>query len=116
MGMRSFGRGSEQTIIPFGGRSGALRLATGRYFTPAGRSFDGPGIDPDVEVLQDVPANQDNDKALTLHTSCCAELLHRNRRALHLVLNRIKPLIGWAHDQPNSAHSTARRHRAIRPR
>jgi C-terminal processing protease CtpA/Prc len=25
MGMRSFGRGSEQTIIPFGGRSSALR-------------------------------------------------------------------------------------------
>jgi carboxyl-terminal processing protease len=62
IGARSFGKGSEQTIIPLGGRSGALRLTTGRYFTPAGRTFDGKGILPDIEV----PAGQDNDKALTL--------------------------------------------------
>ena len=66
MGSRSFGRGSQQTIIPLGGRSGAIRLTTGRYFTPAGRSFDGTGILPDIEVLQDVSASQDSDKALTL--------------------------------------------------
>jgi len=61
VGTRSFGKGSEQTIIPLGERSGALRLTTGRYFAPAGRSFDGTGIVPDVEVLPD-----DNDKALIL--------------------------------------------------
>jgi carboxyl-terminal processing protease len=66
IGTRSFGRGSVQTIVPLGGRSGALRLTTGRYFTPAGRSFDGIGIVPDIEVPQGVPTSQENDKALTL--------------------------------------------------
>jgi carboxyl-terminal processing protease len=66
IGTRSFGRGSVQSIVPLFGRSGALRLTTGRYFTPAGRSFDGTGIMPDIEVLQDVPDNPENDKALKL--------------------------------------------------
>jgi carboxyl-terminal processing protease len=65
MGTRSFGKGSEQTIIWLGERSGAIRLTTGRYFTPAGRAFDGKGILPDIEVPE-VPAGQDNDKALAL--------------------------------------------------
>jgi len=65
IGARSFGKGSEQTIIPLDGRGGALRLTTGRYFTPAGRSFEGTGILPDIEVPE-VLASQDNDKALSL--------------------------------------------------
>jgi carboxyl-terminal processing protease len=43
-----------QTIIPLGG-NGAVRLTTARYFTPAGRSIQAKGIDPDIEVLQDIP-------------------------------------------------------------
>jgi len=35
-----------------GGRDGALRLTTARYYTPAGRSIQGPGIVPDMEVSQ----------------------------------------------------------------
>jgi carboxyl-terminal processing protease len=66
MGTRSFGRGSVQTIVPLGERSGALRLTTGRYFTPAGRSFDGTGILPDIEVPKDLPTSQEDDKALAL--------------------------------------------------
>jgi carboxyl-terminal processing protease len=66
IGIRSFGRGSVQTILPLGGRSGALRLTTGRYFTPAGHSIDGTGIVPDIEVLQDVSDNPKNDKALNM--------------------------------------------------
>jgi C-terminal processing protease CtpA/Prc len=54
-----------QTIVPLGARSGALRLTTGCYFTPAGRSLGGLGIVPDIEVLQDLPANPEDDKALT---------------------------------------------------
>jgi len=38
VGTRSFGKGSEQTIIPLGSGNGALRLITARYFTPAARS------------------------------------------------------------------------------
>ena len=54
MGTRSFGKGSVQTIIPLGG-NGAVRLTTARYYTPAGRSIQAKGIDPDREVLQDIP-------------------------------------------------------------
>ncbi len=54
MGTRSFGKGSVQTIIPLGG-NGAVRLTTARYFTPAGRSIQAKGIDPDQEVLQEIP-------------------------------------------------------------
>lgn len=49
MGTRSFGKGSVQTIIPVSG-DGALRLTTARYFTPSGRSIQGKGIDPDIQV------------------------------------------------------------------
>jgi carboxyl-terminal processing protease len=51
LGMTSFGKGSVQTLIPLrGGRDGALRLTTERYYTPSGRSIQGTGIDPDVYV------------------------------------------------------------------
>ena len=66
IGTRSFGKGSVQTIVPLGGRSGALRLTTGRHFTPAGQSIDGTGIVPDIEVLQDVSDNPKNDKVLNM--------------------------------------------------
>jgi carboxyl-terminal processing protease len=55
IGTRSFGKGSVQTIIPLGGGNGALRLTTARYYTPSGRSIQAKGIDPDIEVLQEVP-------------------------------------------------------------
>jgi carboxyl-terminal processing protease len=40
IGSRSFGKGSVPSIVPLGGGPGALRLTTGRYFTPARRSID----------------------------------------------------------------------------
>jgi carboxyl-terminal processing protease len=56
IGTRSFGKGSVQTIIPLGTGNGALALTTARYFTPSGHSIQAQGVTPDVEVLQDVPA------------------------------------------------------------
>ena len=51
VGMTSFGKGSVQSVIPLrGGRDGALRLTTERYYTPSGRSIQGTGIDPDIAV------------------------------------------------------------------
>jgi len=51
IGMTSFGKGSVQSIIPLrGGRDGALRLTTQRYYTPSGRSIQGTGIEPDIFV------------------------------------------------------------------
>jgi len=57
VGTRSFGKGSVQTIIPLGAGKGALRLTTARYFTPSGRSIQAKGIEPDIEVLQELPAD-----------------------------------------------------------
>ncbi|HMO29557.1 S41 family peptidase, partial [Enterovirga sp.] len=54
LGTRSFGKGSVQTVIPLGG-NGAVRLTTARYYTPSGRSIQAKGIEPDQEVLQDIP-------------------------------------------------------------
>jgi carboxyl-terminal processing protease len=46
-----------QTIIPLGPGNGALRLTTARYLTPSGRSIQAKGIEPDIKVLQEVPAD-----------------------------------------------------------
>ncbi len=54
LGTTTFGKGSVQTVIPLrGGRDGALRLTTQRYYTPSGRSIQATGIVPDVEVSAD---------------------------------------------------------------
>jgi len=55
MGTRSFGKGSVQTVIPLAG-NGGLRLTTARYYTPSGNSIQAKGITPDIEVIQDIPA------------------------------------------------------------
>jgi carboxyl-terminal processing protease len=53
VGVTSFGKGSVQTVIPVrGGKDGALKLTTGRYYTPSGGSIQGAGIEPDFEVAQ----------------------------------------------------------------
>ena len=49
LGTRSFGKGSVQTVIPLEG-DGAIRLTTARYYTPSGRTIQGVGIVPDVDV------------------------------------------------------------------
>lgn len=51
MGVKSFGKGSVQTIIALPG-NGAMRLTTARYYTPSGRSIQAEGIVPDIEVKQ----------------------------------------------------------------
>ncbi|WP_340646852.1 S41 family peptidase [Phenylobacterium sp.] len=53
VGLTSFGKGSVQTVIPLrGGMDGALKLTTARYYTPAGRSIQKTGIQPDLEVAE----------------------------------------------------------------
>jgi carboxyl-terminal processing protease len=54
IGSRSFGKGSVQTIMPLG-PNGALTLTTARYYTPSGRSIQAKGIQPDIQILEDVP-------------------------------------------------------------
>ncbi len=49
LGTPSFGKGSVQTVFPLEDGSG-LRLTTALYFTPAGRSIQEVGIQPDINV------------------------------------------------------------------
>ncbi|MFA5147100.1 MAG: S41 family peptidase [Candidatus Omnitrophota bacterium] len=49
MGMKTFGKGSVQTVIPLRDGS-ALRLTTASYFTPGGRMIRNQGVIPDVTV------------------------------------------------------------------
>lgn len=66
VGTRTFGKGSVQTLIPLSPDT-ALRLTTARYFTPAGRSVQEQGIEPDIEVPQ--LSDPDLDKRMTLRES-----------------------------------------------
>ena len=51
VGMTTFGKGSVQDVIPLrGGRDGALKITTQRYYTPNGRSIQGSGITPDIMI------------------------------------------------------------------
>jgi carboxyl-terminal processing protease len=49
LGVKSFGKGSVQTVMPLQG-NGAIRLTTARYYTPSGRSIQATGIEPDIIV------------------------------------------------------------------
>ena len=51
IGMTTFGKGSVQDVIPLrGGRDGALKITTQRYYTPNGRSIQASGITPDIFI------------------------------------------------------------------
>ena len=49
MGTQTFGKGSVQTILPLNNNT-AIKLTTARYYTPAGRSIQAKGIEPDITV------------------------------------------------------------------
>ena len=54
VGTRSFGKGTVQTIVPLGDKA-ALRLTTGCYYTPSGRSIQTAGITPDIVISENLP-------------------------------------------------------------
>jgi len=49
LGVKSFGKGSVQTVIPLSDGS-ALRLTTSKYFTPLGKVIHEKGVMPDIVV------------------------------------------------------------------
>ncbi len=61
MGVKSFGKGSVQTVIPLEKNHGAIRLTTSLYYTPSGKSIQAHGIEPDVEVSDAKIQKQKND-------------------------------------------------------
>jgi len=97
VGTTSFGKGSVQTVIPLkGGRDGALRLTTARYYTPAGRSIQGSGIEPDVEIAQ-TRVDVDKLKKLGLSEADLPKALSNEsgakRRGPHIPADQ--PPAGW---------------------
>ena len=56
IGTRTFGKGSMQSTIPLG--DAELIFTTALYFLPSGRSIQARGIDPDIEVSEDIPARE----------------------------------------------------------
>lgn len=49
VGTTSYGKGSVQTILPMFEQD-AVKLTIAKYYTPSGRSIDGIGITPDIEI------------------------------------------------------------------
>ncbi|MBB5517899.1 S41 family peptidase [Amphiplicatus metriothermophilus] len=70
LGTKTFGKGSVQTVIPLqNGLQGALRLTTAKYYTPAGRSIQSLGIEPDILMPvvypgQETPAKRPSERDL----------------------------------------------------
>ena len=59
VGMKTFGKGSVQTVIPLKDGS-ALRLTTSRYFTPNGRLIHNVGGIPDIRIeLKENPPEEE---------------------------------------------------------
>ena len=65
IGNTSYGKGSVQTILPMF-EDDAVKLTIAKYYTPSGRSIDGTGITPDIEINLDenAPLDTQLDKAL----------------------------------------------------
>ncbi len=61
VGVKSYGKGSVQTIVPLF-RGDAIKLTVAKYYTPSGISIDGVGIEPDVEIA--LPENAGKDVQL----------------------------------------------------
>ncbi|OGV51752.1 MAG: hypothetical protein A2017_10455 [Lentisphaerae bacterium GWF2_44_16] len=49
LGEKTFGKASIQSLVPLGDKS-AVRLTTGKYFTPDKKLIHGIGIQPDIKV------------------------------------------------------------------
>ena len=72
LGSRTFGKGSVQAPSQLSDGS-ALELTVGHYITPAGRSLDGVGVQPDVEVPPTTPANVIEQRAIEVLSGLTAD-------------------------------------------
>lgn len=73
VGTRTYGKGSVQEPSTLSDGS-ALELTVGRYLTPAGRSLDGVGVEPDVVVPPGEPAEVAERRAIDVLTGLVAAL------------------------------------------
>lgn len=73
VGTRTYGKGSVQEPSTLSDGS-AIELTVGRYLTPAGRSLDGVGIEPDVLVPPGSPPELAERRAVDVLTGLVAAL------------------------------------------
>jgi carboxyl-terminal processing protease len=73
VGSQTFGKGSVQEPSRLSDGS-ALELTVGRYLTPAGRSVEGVGVEPDVVVAASAPAELAERRAIDVLTGLVAAL------------------------------------------
>lgn len=67
IGQTSFGKGSVQQLLPYRDKNAAIKLTTGRYFTPSGNNIDKTGIEPHILVEKtELTDDQTEDLALIL--------------------------------------------------
>ena len=72
IGSRTFGKGSVQAPTQLSDGS-ALELTVGHYLTPAGRSLDGVGVEPDVTVPARSPAALFQERAIEVLSGLTAD-------------------------------------------
>ncbi|MBI4777930.1 hypothetical protein HY792_03290, partial [Candidatus Desantisbacteria bacterium] len=68
LGVKSYGKGSVQTVLPLSDGSG-IALTTAKYFTPSGVCIHGKGIVPDVIVEMPEITSKDQEMWLKLDDS-----------------------------------------------
>ena len=61
VGTKSFGKASVQTIIPMDDGTG-LRLTTAYYYTPLGRHIQKTGIEPDVDLKEQLQKQREQEQ------------------------------------------------------
>ncbi|MCR4398826.1 MAG: S41 family peptidase, partial [Firmicutes bacterium] len=83
VGTKTFGKGCVQTLINLRDGSG-VRLTTAKYYTPAGRTIHGVGIEPDIVVR---PADREEVGDLELHRTLRVMLIGLDVQALQHRLN-----------------------------
>ncbi len=72
LGSRTFGKGSVQVPTRLSNGS-ALELTVGRYVTPSGRSLDGVGLEPDVDIRPGTPESTVEARAVEVLTGLLAD-------------------------------------------
>jgi carboxyl-terminal processing protease len=72
LGSRPFGKGSVQAPSQLSDGS-ALELTVGHYLTPSGRSLDGVGVEPDVEVAAEAPPSVFEQRAVEVLSGLTAD-------------------------------------------
>ena len=64
IGTQTYGKGSVQSIIPLGSGDGAIRLTTGKYYTPNDISIDKIGIKPTYLIENQITETDEEDLQL----------------------------------------------------